>query len=110
MEFDRLDEFEEELQASMRRVAAPAKLKRVVMERHAKESVQRRRHQRMLWFERIAATLVLGAVAGGALYWRDTIERQEGEAARKQVFTALQIANRALEQMSEQLRERDSSE
>jgi hypothetical protein len=59
----------------------------------------------MVWMERIAASFILGAVAGGATYWRHEVEQRRGEEATQQVMTALRIANHALEQMNAQLAE-----
>jgi formate-dependent nitrite reductase membrane component NrfD len=61
--------------------------------------------RRMVWFERIAASLVLVAVAGSALLWRNIVDRRRGEEASQQVITALRITNHALERMNIQLDE-----
>jgi len=55
--------------------------------------------------ERLAAAVILVAVAGGAAYWHHEVEKRRGEEAKQQVFTALRIANHALEQMNAQLAE-----
>ena len=107
MGFEPMDEFERDLREAMLRRPAPPSLKRAVMERRWRERSQQRR-KRMLWFERVAATLVLAAVAGGAAFWRSAEEHRRGEEAKQQVFTALRIANRALEHMNEQLQESDT--
>jgi hypothetical protein len=64
----------------------------------------------MVWFERVAASLVVVAVMGGAVVGRKAIERRRGEEAKKQVFTALRIVNRALDEMNVQLQERESNQ
>ena len=105
--FAPMDDFERELSAAMRRQAAPQSLKRAVIERRRQARIEQ--HRRMMWIERIAATLVLAAVAGGGLVWRNAQERRRGEEAKQQVFTALRIANHALEAMRVQLQEHNQS-
>jgi formate-dependent nitrite reductase membrane component NrfD len=68
-----------------------------------------RQRSRMIWFERIAASLVMAGVAGGALVGHYAIERRKGEEAKQQVFTALRVTNHALQVMNAQLQERDKS-
>jgi hypothetical protein len=107
------DDFENELRDSLKREPAPASLKRKVMEGrqnraqlHLTRSSARQR-SRMIWLERIAASLVLAGVAGGAMVGHYAIERRKGEEAKQQVFTALRVTNHALEVMNAQLQERD---
>ncbi|MEI9969019.1 MAG: hypothetical protein WDM87_10460 [Terracidiphilus sp.] len=109
------DDFENELRDSLKREPAPASLKRKVMEGrqnraqiHLTRTAARQR-SRMIWFERIAASLVLAGVAGSAVAGHYAIERRKGEEAKQQVFTALRITNHAFEVMNEQLQERDKS-
>ena len=104
MELEPMDDFEHELQAAFARRPAPMDLKRKVMQRVCERAGQS--HHRMVWFERLAASLVLAGVVG-AVVWRNAQERRRGEEAKQQVFTALRIANHALEQMNVQLQERD---
>jgi hypothetical protein len=101
-----MDGFDRELSAAMRRRPAPMGLKRAVMERRRREHGER--SQRMVWIERIAASLVLAAVAGGGLVWRNAEQHRRGEEAKRQVFTALRITNHALEMMNAQLQARDA--
>ena len=68
-----------------------------------------RQRSRMIWFERIAASLVLAGVAGGAMVGHYAIERRKGEEAKQQVFTALRITNHAFEVMNAQLQARDKN-
>jgi hypothetical protein len=68
-----------------------------------------RQRSRMIWFERIAALLVLAGVAGGSIVGHYAIERRKGEEAKQQVFTALRVTNHALQMMNEQLQRRDKS-
>jgi len=99
-----MDDFERELQLAMRRRPAPPRLKSKVIN-ELWENAHRASH-RMVWFERIAATFVLAGVVSGAVLWRNAEERQRGVEARQQVFTALRITNRALEEMNAQLQAR----
>jgi len=128
--FEHIDEFERELRHSLERQPAPLSLKHKVMELrgpqrqvHVAGVVERRlqnrgqilsirsatrRHSRMIWLERIAASLVVAAVAGGAVFGHYADERRRGEEAKQQVLTALRITNRALDLMSEHLAEQDN--
>ena len=109
------DGFENELRESLKREPAPASLKRKVMEgrqNRAQLHLARpsaRQRSRMIWFERIAASLVLAGVAGGAVVGHYAIERRKGEEAKQQVFTALRVTNHALQVMNEQLQRQDKS-
>jgi hypothetical protein len=49
----------------------------------------------------------VAAGVGGFLMKREAEEHRRGEEAKQQVFTALRIANRALEEMNVQLEERN---
>jgi hypothetical protein len=98
-----IDDFEHELQAALARRPAPPDLKRKIVGRLWQQAGHS--HRRMVWMERIAASLILAAVAGGAAYWHHEVEQRRGEEARQQVFTALRVANHALEQMNAQLAE-----
>jgi hypothetical protein len=104
--FEPMDDFERELSAAMRRKPAAASLKRGLMERRRRERAEQ--HRRMVWFERLAASVVLAGAVGGALAWHSAEQKRRGEEAKQQVFTALRITNRALQQMKVQLEERDS--
>jgi len=95
-----MDELECELREALKRQPAPSSLKRKVMNRR---SVTQRRHVRMVWFERIAAALILVAVAGAGVLWRHQDEQRRGEEAKQQVFTALRITGHALNHMNQQL-------
>ena len=67
-DMDHRDDFERELHAALARRPAPADLKRKIVGRLWQQAG--RSHRRMVWMERIAASLVIAAVAGGATYWR----------------------------------------
>jgi hypothetical protein len=109
------DDFENELRDSLKREPAPASLKRKVMEGRQNRAqlhltrTSARQRSRMIWFERIAASLVLAGVAGGAVVGHYAIERRKGEEAKQQVFTALRVTNHAFEVMNAQLQERDKN-
>ena len=112
--FAQIDEFERELRRSLERQPAPASLKRKVMEQRRQQRAQVRfsrtsaaQRSRMIWFERIAASLVVASVAGSAVAGHYAIERRKGEEANQQVFTALRITNHAIQVMNRQLQERD---
>jgi hypothetical protein len=101
-----MDEFERELREAMERRPAPPGLKRKVMER--RWQLRSRQHRRMVWYERLAASVVLAGAVGGAVAWHHAAEeRRRGEEAKQQVFTALRITNHALEQVSAQLEKQD---
>lgn len=109
------DDFENELRDSLKRESAPASLKRKVMESRRNRAqlhltrTSARQRSRMIWFERIAASLVLAGVAGGVLVGHYAIERRKGAEAKQQVFTALRVTNHAFEVMNAQLQERDKN-
>ncbi len=104
-EFDR-DDFELELKQALERRPAPPSLKRKVMERRSRQRTERLRLRTALW-ERLAACLVLAALLGGGFAWHQRDEQRKGEAARQQVFTALRITNRALNEVKAQLAEHE---
>jgi len=104
---EHVDEFERELSEALQRQPAPASLKRKVMEQRWHE--RSRQRSRMIWFERIAASLVVASVAGSAVAGHYAIERRKGEEAKQQVFTALRITNHAFQVMNRQLQERDKN-
>jgi hypothetical protein len=106
-----MEEFEEDLRQAFERRPAPPSLKRKLMERRGRQRSERLRTRTVIW-QRLAASLVLAAVVGGGLAWRDREERRKGEAAREQVLTALRITGHALDQMKTQLaaHDRDAQE
>jgi hypothetical protein len=99
-----MDDFEQELRQAMVRRPAPPSLKRKILECRTRQNTQRV-NARMLMWQRLAASIVLAAVAGGAYLWHNIEQRRKGEQARQQVLTALRITSRALQQMNEQLAE-----
>ena len=100
-----MDEFEQELQQAMSRRPAPPSLKRKIFDGRRLQKKERVNARMVMW-QRIAASIVLAAVAGGAYMWHDAEQRRKGEEARQQVLTALRITSHALEQMNQQLADR----
>jgi len=101
-----MDDFEQELQQAMLRRPAPPSLKGKILARRQRQNTQRA-HARMVMWQRLAATIVLAAVACGAYLWHNAEERRKGEEARQQVLTALRITGHALQQMNQQLADRN---
>jgi transcriptional/translational regulatory protein YebC/TACO1 len=101
-----MDDFERELREAALRRPAPPSLKSKIMARRKQRNTQRV-HARMVMWQRLAASIVLAAVAGGAYVWHNAEERRKGEEARQQVLTALRITGRALQQMNQQLADRN---
>lgn len=101
-----MDDFEQELQQAMLRRPAPPSLKSKILARRQSQNTQRV-HARMVMWQRLAASIVLAAVAGGAYLWHNAEERRKGEEARQQVLTALRITGHALRQMNQQLADRN---
>jgi len=104
-----MEDFEKELRHAFERQPAPPGLKCTIMA-HRWRAPEPRSHA-VLW-QRLAATLALAAVLGGAVEWDWHIreQRREGEAARQQVLTALRITNHALNHMNQQLAAHDRAE
>jgi hypothetical protein len=99
-----MNDFERELQQGMLRLPAPPGLKRKIMARK-KAGDAERTHRRVVFWQRLAASVVLCGAVGGGVTWHNIQEQRKGEAARRQVMMALRIAGRALDQMNEQLAE-----
>ena len=96
-----MEDFEQELRQALVRRPAPPSLKRRLMERRR---APRPRSHAVMW-QRLAASLALAAVLGGAAEWswQQREERRKGEEARQQVLTALRITGHALNHMNIQL-------
>jgi hypothetical protein len=101
-----MDDFEQELQQAMSRRPAPPSLRRKILARRSRQKTQRV-HARLVMWQRLAASIVLAAMAGGAFVWHNAEQRRKGEEAKQQVLTALRITTRALQQMNQQLAERN---
>lgn len=104
-----MDEFERELLQACERRPAPPSLKRKILERRRRQNTERLHHRTVFW-QRLAASVLVAGVLVGAFVWRNVEERRRGEEARDQVITALRIANHALNAMSAQLTARDRDE
>ena len=103
------DEFERELKQAMERRPAPPSLKRRIM---TQRSVRRteRAHTYTIWWQRLAASLLIAGVVAGGFGWRQIEERRKGEEAKQQVLTALRITNHVLTDMNRRLVERDRAD
>ena len=100
-----MDDFEKELAQALVRRPAPPSLKRKVMQRRGLLTVERRRHNIWLVWQRVAAGLLVAAMLGGAMEWRirKAEEQRQGEEARRQVMIALRITGHALNEVNAQL-------
>lgn len=98
------DQFERELKDAFERRPAPPGLKTRIMAAR-RERRQQTQHSRSLLWMRMAASLLIVALIGGALRWdyQRIQERRRGEAARQQVLTALRITEHALELVQQRL-------
>ena len=101
-----MDEFERELHQALERRPAPPGLKRKVMDARSRIRTQRVRNQTVIW-QRLAACVVLAGVLCGGFAWHEREEQRKGEAAKREVMTALRITGHALNQVKEQLAAHD---
>jgi hypothetical protein len=106
--FGQMAGFERELRGALARRPAPLDLKRKVMQQHRASAGSHR--ERVIWFERLAASLVLAGAVGGAVVWRHAEEQRRGEEVKQQLYTALRITNHTLEEMNAQLQQRREKE
>lgn len=106
MEFEPKDDLERELRQAFQRQPAPPALKRRLMDERRRQR-SARVHRRTVFWQRLAATLVLACTLGGLLAWRHVSQQRRGEELRRQVFTAFRITNQALDQMNHQLASHD---
>ncbi len=102
MEPEPINQFERELRQAFERKPAPPSLKGRILAARAQRRNERIHHRMVVW-QRLAAAVVLVAVLAGGLAWRQVQRRRKGEEARRQVFIALRITQRALNQVSAQL-------
>jgi hypothetical protein len=93
-----MDEFERELKQALVRRPAPPSLKRRILARRKGRPVHR---PEMMWM-RMAASLLIVALLGGAgrWGWQEHQERVRGEEAKRQVLLALRITGHALDEVS----------
>jgi hypothetical protein len=102
-----LAEFEQKLMFAMQHREAPLGLKQRVLAR-ARERRQAG-HGRVWILQRLAASIVLAAMVGGFVVYRQaeerTAEQKRGEQARDQVLTALRITSKTLSRVNERLAE-----
>jgi hypothetical protein len=108
VEFEPMDDFERDLRTAMRRIPAPHDLKSRVVG-HLWERAGRKQRD-VVWFGRLAASLVLAGLVSGGVLWHNALERRRGEEVKQQLYTALRITNHALEEMNVQLQQRESKE
>jgi hypothetical protein len=109
VEFEQMDDFEQELKQALERRPAPPSLKRRIMQRRSLRQTHRLHNRTVIW-QRLAASLVLAVLVGGAFTWRKAEERRRGEEARRQVMTALRITSQALDEMNARLAARNHDE
>lgn len=114
-----MDEFEQELRQALERRPAPPGLKRRLMEARNARAQRRSRLGRILAFPlgrpaggvwvKVAAMLVIAVVVGGGVEWRQkqVEEQRRGEAARREVMTALRITSHALDSVQARLAAHD---
>ena len=102
MEFEQMDDFEQELKQALERRPAPPSLKRRIMQQRSIRRTQRLRNHAVLW-QRLAASVVLAALVGGAYTWHEAEQRRKGEETRRQVMTALRITGHAINEVNARL-------
>jgi len=106
---EKIDEFERELKQAMERRPAPPSLKgRILQQRSARRT--ERVHSYTVWWQRLAASVLLAGVIAGGYGWRQIEERRKGEEAKQQVLTALRITNQVLNNMNRRLTDRNRAE
>jgi hypothetical protein len=102
-EFQPESEFEQSLRQAMERRPAPPGLKQRLMAKRSRQQGERLASATMMW-QRLAAATVLAAAVAGGVAWRNheqrAAEQARGEEARREVFIALRITSRALNQMN----------
>jgi hypothetical protein len=106
---EEIDGFERELRQAMERRPAPPSLKRRILQQRATRRTQRI-HSHTIWWQRLAASVLLAGVVAGGYSWRQVEERRKGEEAAQQVLTALRITNHALNDMNRRLVARNREE
>ncbi len=99
---EQIDEFERELRQAMERRPAPPSLKRRILQQRSTRRTDRVQSY-TVWWQRLAASVLLAGVIAGGYSWRQIEDRRKGEAAAQQVLTALRITNHALNDMNRRL-------
>jgi hypothetical protein len=99
---EQIDEFERELRQAMERRPAPPSLKRRILQQRNTRRTDRVQSY-TVWWQRLAASVLLAGVIAGGYGWRRVEDRRKGEEAAQQVMTALRITNRALNDMNRRL-------
>ena len=102
-------EFERELKQAMERRPAPPSLKRRILQKRSMLRTERAQSY-TIWWQRLAASVLLVGVIAGGYSWRQVEDRRKGEEAKQQVLTALRITNRALNDMNRRLAARNREE
>ena len=101
--------FERDLRQAMERKPAPPSLKRRILQARSARRTQKI-HTQTVWWQRLAASVLIVGVVAGGYSWRQVEERRKGEQAKQQVLTALRITNRALNDMNRRLTGRNRDE
>lgn len=106
---EQIDEFERELRQGLERRPAPPSLKRRILQaRNARRT--EKVHIQTVWWQRLAASVLIAGVIAGGYSWRQVEEKRKGEEVKRQVMTALRITNHALNDMNRRLVEHDRNE
>jgi hypothetical protein len=103
------DAFERELRQALERKPAPPSLKRRILQRRDSRRTEKL-HVRTVWWQRLAASVLIVGVIAGGYSWRQIEDRRKGEEAKQQVLTALRITNRALNDMNRRLADHNRDE
>lgn len=109
MEFEPMEELEQELREALKRQAAPPGLKRKVMARR----IEPARWQVLPWLSwrglaaasvSVVLCIVTALAIHGGYERREAEQRRKAEEIRLQVLTALRITNHAFEHMNKELK------
>jgi hypothetical protein len=106
---DQDGEFERELRQAMERRPAPPSLKRRILQQRSTRRTERVQSYTVWWQRLAASVLLVGAIAAG-YSWRQVEDRRKGEEAAQQVLTALRITNHALNDMNRRLLARNRAD
>lgn len=102
------DQFERDLKQALERRPAPPGLRARIMAARRQRRQDTHHSHSLLWM-RMAASLLIAALIGGAVRWdyQRIQQRRQGEEARQQVLTALRITGHALNLVQEKLAAHD---